>query len=276
MFQYNPDNWDLENYLSEHGVIEDWRANQHWKEMDVGQRVYLMRSGGRTAALTAVGRLLGESYPCPKGECKAHVDVLIEARILQPLTRDEMRDDTVLKSYGPYCDGQYRTNFILPDDVAQRTEELVLPRLQAISSDADLGELRTDTTIDARTRVNAAVVRRQGQPEFRRKLLEVYEYRCAITRCDAVDALEAAHIRPYLGPHCNHVTNGLLLRADIHTLFDLELQAIDTTSMTVRLAPSLKTTTYGELDGRLLRMPTTPTARPSVEALDEHRRDAGL
>lgn len=75
--------------------------------------------------------------------------------------------------------------------------------------------------VDARERVLGQIVRRRGQQEFREKLLVAYEGRCAITGCDAIEALEAAHIVPYLGTETNHVQNGLLLRADIHTLFDL-------------------------------------------------------
>lgn len=275
MFQYNPDNWDLERHLSQHGDVDYWKVSAHWGAMDIGQRVYLMRSGVH-AGLVAVGRLLGKTYPCDTGECKAHVDVLIEARILPPLTRGEIRNDSILAVYRPFAVGEYRTNFILPDNVARRTEELVQPRLEAISAETDLGASRPDTRLDARTRVNAIIVRRQGQPEFRRQLLGAYEYRCAITNCDAVEALEGAHIRPYLGPQANHLANGLLLRADIHTLFDLGLLAIESTKMRVLIAPALKPTTYATLEGAPLRVPATLSARPSTEALDEHRRAAGL
>ncbi|HZZ18730.1 MAG TPA: HNH endonuclease signature motif containing protein, partial [Opitutaceae bacterium] len=82
------------------------------------------------------------------------------------------------------------------------------------------------SVIDACERVLGQIVRRRGQKEFRESLLVAYDQRCAITNCDAVDALEAAHIIPYQGSATNNVTNGLLLRADIHTLFDLGLIAI--------------------------------------------------
>ena len=49
-----------------------------------------------------------------------------------------------------------------------------------------------------------------------------YEGKCAVTGCDVPDVLQAAHIFPYMGPETNHPSNGLL-RADIHTLFDLGL-----------------------------------------------------
>jgi hypothetical protein len=60
--------------------------------------------------------------------------------------------------------------------------------------------------------------------------------------------LEAAHIKPYRGEQDNHPENGLLLRSDIHTLFDLDLLGIDPDRMEVELHPSL-TEEYGELAG---------------------------
>lgn len=80
---------------------------------------------------------------------------------------------------------------------------------------------------DARKRALRAIVLRQGQGTFRRKLLEVYGGTCCITGCAFEQVLEAAHIQPYRGEHTNAVENGLLLRADVHTLFDLYLLWID-------------------------------------------------
>jgi len=80
------------------------------------------------------------------------------------------------------------------------------------------GQFDTDNEADARDRVEKSIAVRRGQPRFREDLLAAYEGKCAITGCDAVAALEAAHITPYKGDHSHHVTNGLLLRADLHTL----------------------------------------------------------
>ena len=52
---------------------------------------------------------------------------------------------------------------------------------------------------DARQWTRTAIVRRRGQPRFRAELIQVYEGQCAVTGCTAIDALEAAHIVPYLG-----------------------------------------------------------------------------
>jgi putative restriction endonuclease len=132
------------------------------------------------------------------------------------------------------------------------------------------------STIDARERVLAQIVRRRGQREFREKLLTAYNLQCAITGCGLVEVLEAAHIVPYMGPTTNDVQNGLLLRADIHTLFDLGLVAVAPESFEVLLAPALRLTTYGELAGIHIRLPLDPYQRPNNEALALHRAWAGL
>ena len=77
------------------------------------------------------------------------------------------------------------------------------------------------------------------------------------------DVLEAAHIIAYKGPETNHLENGLLLRADMHTLFDLKLIAIDATSMTVLVSPSLMGTCYEEYRGQPIVVPADPACRPS-------------
>lgn len=124
---------------------------------------------------------------------------------------------------------------------------------------------------DDRIRVVAAVHRRQGAPRFRRALLHAYRGRCAMTGYDAEPALEAAHILPYRGPQTNHPANGLLLRADMHDLFDLGLVAVDTGSMSLRLSNDLVGTMYEQYEGQPLWIPHDVIAKPSLEALDKHR-----
>jgi putative restriction endonuclease len=90
------------------------------------------------------------------------------------------------------------------------------------------------------------------------------------------EALEAAHICPYRGEHTNHVTNGVLLRADLHTLFDLGWITIDAESLTVLTSPRLQGSTYADLAGRPLRRPIDAAKHPSKEALAWHRSQSGL
>lgn len=66
-----------------------------------------------------------------------------------------------------------------------------------------------------------AIKTRRGQPEFRKSLIAAYQGQCCVTGCAVESVLEAAHIIPHAQESDYKVTNGLLLRADIHTLYDL-------------------------------------------------------
>lgn len=129
---------------------------------------------------------------------------------------------------------------------------------------------------DAREHVLSSIVRRRGRPAFRQQLLAAYRVRCAFSGYDVEAVLEAAHISPYMGPETNHPTNGMLLRADLHTLFDLKLIAIDVATMSLLIAPMLAGTCYEELRGRPIIIPEDPHSRPSREALEQHRTESGL
>lgn len=67
-------------------------------------------------------------------------------------------------------------------------------------------------------RVLRKIYLRRGQPAFRQRLLAAYDGRCVVTGCNVVEALEAAHITPYSADGEYATSNGMLMRADIHTL----------------------------------------------------------
>jgi len=129
---------------------------------------------------------------------------------------------------------------------------------------------------DARKKTLAAIVRRQGQPAFRRALLAAYGGCCAVTGTAIAEVLEAAHIVPYQGPKTNHVSNGLLLRADLHTLFDLGLIAVNEATFELVVSPNLQGTDYAQWAGQRLRLPSAAGERPSSAALRAHRQSCGL
>lgn len=129
---------------------------------------------------------------------------------------------------------------------------------------------------DARERILSSIVRRRGQPAFRKHLLVAYEGRCAVTGCDVEAVLEAAHIIPYKGSKTNHPCNGLLLRADLHTLFDLRLVTVDVGTMRLLVSPNLDGTSYENYHGKQVRVPNKPASQPSREALEQHRKVSGI
>jgi hypothetical protein len=121
---------------------------------------------------------------------------------------------------------------------------------------------------DERKKTLREIAQREGQADFRRDLLVAYGRRCCATGCDAEAALEASHIVPYCGPQSNHVTNGLLLRSDVHTLFDLDLIGIDPKTLKVAITERLQRTCYRELNGQKLRVPRAVGSRPRLESLN--------
>jgi len=129
---------------------------------------------------------------------------------------------------------------------------------------------------DSRKRTLSEIVARQGQGTFRKALLAAYSGKCAITGSDAWDALEAAHISPYMGEHTNVIQNGLLLRADLHSLFDLGKIAINSSDFRIILHPDLRSGYYSGLHGKMISLPTNKNEWPSKEALDKHREYCGL
>lgn len=112
---------------------------------------------------------------------------------------------------------------------------------------------------------------RRGQPKFRADLLAAYGGRCAVTGCDVAEALEAAHITPYGDGGTYEVSNGLLLRADLHTLLDSKRVSFDA-GRRLLVHPSMMRSEYGAaLDGLPLSEPLLPGLRVPDEVLAAHR-----
>jgi hypothetical protein len=120
---------------------------------------------------------------------------------------------------------------------------------------------------DGRKRVFAEIIRRQGQPGFRKKLMRGYGRKCVISGCAERWVLEAAHITPYRGSKTNAASNGLLLRADIHTLFDVGLISVDPDTLVVRVSARVTDAAYRAFHGKQL---TFGDLSPSTKALRKH------
>jgi putative restriction endonuclease len=116
---------------------------------------------------------------------------------------------------------------------------------------------------------------RLGQGAFRVLVTDAYQRCCAITGEKTLPVLEAAHIKPYSeeGPH--RVNNGLLLRSDLHKLFDLGYVTV-TPDLTVEVSARLRQDwsngrDYYAFHGRMLsNIPQRVAARPSPEFLAWH------
>lgn len=116
---------------------------------------------------------------------------------------------------------------------------------------------------------------RLGQGAFRVLVTDAYQRRCAVTGEKTLPVLEAAHIRPYAsrGPH--RISNGILLRSDLHKLFDLGYVTV-TPQLRLEVSPRLKAEwengrEYYAHHGRELAFaPSDAVSRPGREFLLWH------
>ncbi|MGH6993443.1 MAG: HNH endonuclease [Caulobacteraceae bacterium] len=118
---------------------------------------------------------------------------------------------------------------------------------------------------------------RLGQGAFRVSVLDAYDRACAVSGGRVLPALEAAHIRPFADGGEHAVANGLLLRRDIHTVFDAGYVTVDPDLKFV-VSDRLRTEfhngeEYRRLHGMRLRLPASPLLRPSREALIWHNEN---
>jgi putative restriction endonuclease len=118
------------------------------------------------------------------------------------------------------------------------------------------------------------VAPRLGQGGFRIAVTDAYERRCAITSERTLPALDAAHIIPFSQRGEHRVDNGLLLRKDLHALFDagyITVRPDLSVAVSRRIREEYENgRDYYALDGRHMRVPSSPSLRPNQEFLDWH------
>jgi putative restriction endonuclease len=126
-----------------------------------------------------------------------------------------------------------------------------------------------------------------GQGTFRLAVTSAYSRSCTVTGEHSLPALEAAHIRPYGDGGEHEVSNGLLLRSDIHRLFDTGYVGVTPDYKFVvsdRLRGDYSNgRSYYALVGRPIELPARREEWPRAEALAWHgeavmagRADGGL
>lgn len=152
------------------------------------------------------------------------------------------------------------------------------PNLQigCIVNAKEVDDFNPNSIWNAKDKIATFISQRRGQKGFRNKLLKAYGYKCSITECDVLETLEAAHIIPYNGELTNHIQNGIILRADIHVLFDIGLITIDPERYIVVLSDKLKNTFYNQYNNKKIILPKNKSSYPSQEALSYHYNNLRL
>lgn len=186
---------------------------------------------------TAINRINQFNNAIPKGHIYEHV-----------------AEEVTLVELLPFLDWDETGHFIL-------TRGLLLENIDNI----DMGEAQND---DPNIRIQTNVRQRKGQKKFRDKLLSLYESQCAVSRCNVLEVLHACHINSHSISGINLSTNGLILRSDIHDLFDQNLIAIDPVDFTINVSTSLIQTEYYKYHGKILKS-RKDNKKPLEEALQQ-------
>ena len=121
---------------------------------------------------------------------------------------------------------------------------------------------------------------RLGQGAFRVLVTEIYQRRCAVTREQTLPALEAAHIRPYAEGGDHDARNGLLLRRDIHSLFDAGYVTV-TPGHHFEVSGRIKEEfengrDYYGLHGKSIYVPNSVAQKPDAAELNWHNENCFL
>jgi putative restriction endonuclease len=119
------------------------------------------------------------------------------------------------------------------------------------------------------------VLPRLGQGLFRILVTDVYQRRCAITGERTLPVLDAAHIKPYTVVQRHEISNGLLMRSDLHRLFDDGYLTVDPADRRLVVSKRIKEQfengkEYYALEGSPIREPIEPWAKLSTENLEFH------
>jgi putative restriction endonuclease len=115
---------------------------------------------------------------------------------------------------------------------------------------------------------------RLGQGAFRVLVTDAYQRRCAVTGEKALPVLQAAHIRPVSEGGVHSLDNGLLLRSDVHALYDRGYVTV-TPDLTFRVSRWLKDDfdngePYYPLSGSRIWTPSDEASRPATDLLEWH------
>ena len=153
-------------------------------------------------------------------------------------------------------------------------------RLQDIAQGQAVPVLGMSSPPQARYGAPTLIPPRLGQGAFRISVMEAYGRQCAISDGKVLPALDAAHIRPFAddGPHVK--SNGILLRKDIHSVFDAGYATIDPDHRFV-VSDKVKEVfnngeEYRRLHGRVLRLPKNKMDWPDQQFIDWHNRERFL
>ena len=204
--------------------------------------------------------------------------------------KEAIENDTIFSTIISDANLEYKIDFINKED--DNKNDAKESKIQIISRRDNLCKLYENSNLlidgenfpsngtpelsrdfQQKNKAKLAIIQREqrdGQPQFRTILLNHYNNKCAVTGCDVVDVLDAAHIIPYTESYDNSECNGIILRTDLHRLFDRGMISFDPNSGRLVLSNVLAQSTYFEFQNRSVFWPKDSKKRPSRENISWH------
>ena len=147
-------------------------------------------------------------------------------------------------------------------------KEMIEPDLKMVLGDGF--EKFIPNELDMRIKRISESFVREGQESFRKKLMLIYSEKCAVTGTNVKSVLEAAHVVPFNGRNSNHIQNGIILRRDIHRLFDTYQLSVNPENNLICIEPNLANSDYWIYKDKALNSCEDIRLKPSKEALQLH------
>ena len=233
---------------------------------------------GRDAVDVAFGGALGRHQRLPERPVRPRHRPQLEFREVGglPSSKRQRMHGSPQRIDRPRCDGAGRNHCLLValDEFGDAGGEKIGVGRKVMQQRATAGA----SPALARYGEPTLIRPRLGQGAFRVLVTDVYHRRCAITGERTLPALEAAHIRPYAEGGSHEARNGLLMRRDIHSLFDAGYVTV-TPSHHFEVSRRIREEFdngrhYYDLHGRSIESPDGPRNSPDPVALawhNEHR-----
>ena len=267
LFVTNPDEYDVASVAN--GKAVTWSCHSKTRK---GDRIFVYLVDGRGIPLEWEATSDAKRDPDWKYVCR----VRLVRKMSPSISLKEIKAAFAAKEWGAaHQNFRGYTAIAIPAAVAAKlakfrsAEESLKKTTKQPSESAQIpryrefGEAPDDNPEDLQMFARKV---RKGQSAFRKKLLQLYGGRCAISGWSPEAVLEAAHLRVHSVSGNNASKNGILLRSDLHGLFDDGLLRINPTTFEVVIDSSLMRTHYSTFNGTTLR-PRTNGSQPDRKCL---------
>jgi len=254
-FLVRPENLNSRNLRG--SLWANWGLSTSFKKVVIGDYVWIY-AGWDTKRVLAVGAI--DSAPSPTAGNPAYKDFPhpyeVWIRIDNGLTLrlQESTSQIRYKDFKQWVPGAVRP-------ANQRSIRCLQKFLKAAPAISSQDEVVRHSRVEVQQRL--------GQSEFRADIRAAYGDRCAISGASEPEALVAAHILPVANRGRHGTKNGLLLRADLHNLFDSYRISIDE-NLRIRVSSTVSDREYQRFHGRKLGLPTSKSLHPDRELLARH------